>query len=130
LLDGSRLETYLLPHLVHPGLLQPPCGSPSHGCRPGHDLLMLVAVLLFLLGCWKLAPSGVLSSGNAMLSGLVPQSGNILGLLLALGLLSCSNWLLWQEGEVLGCSASDIGFPIVGCVAVMLLLRELPLDCC
>jgi hypothetical protein len=91
---------------------------------------MLVAVLLVLLGCWKLTATGELSSGNAMLSGLVPQSGNILGLLLTLGLLGCSNWLLGQEGEVLGCSASDIGFPNVGCVAVMLLLRELPLDCC
>jgi hypothetical protein len=59
--------------------------------------------------CW------LLSSGNAMPSGLIPHSGNILSLLLALGLLGCSDWLLGQEGEVAGNSASNIGFLLVGC---------------
>jgi hypothetical protein len=53
--------------------------------------------------------------GNATPSGFVLHSGNILGLLLALGLSDCSNWLLEQLGEVTGCSASDIGFLLVGC---------------
>jgi hypothetical protein len=115
LLYGIRLETYLLPHLVHLGLLKPPSGSPFHGCRPSHDLLMLVVVLLILLGCWKLAADELLSSGNESLSDLVPHSGNIHDLLLALGLSDCSGWLLRQEGEVSGYSVADIGFLPVGC---------------
>jgi hypothetical protein len=49
-----------------------------------------------------------------MSSGLVLQNGNILGLLLVLGLSGCSDWLLGQEGEVPGCSASSTGFLPVG----------------
>jgi hypothetical protein len=41
----------------------------------------------------------LLSLGNATHSGLVPHSGNILSLLLALGLFGCSDWLLGQEGS-------------------------------
>jgi hypothetical protein len=111
-MEGIRLETYLL---AHPGLLRPPSGSPFHGCRPGNGLLMVVVVLLVLLECWKLVAAELLSSGNAMPSGLVPHSGNILGLLLALGWLGCFDWLLGQECEVPGCSASDIDFLLVGC---------------
>jgi hypothetical protein len=37
--------------------------------------------------------------------------------LLALGLSSCSNWLLGQEGEVRDCSASNTGFLPVGCAS-------------
>jgi hypothetical protein len=77
----------LLPHLVHPRLLQPPSGSPFHSCRPGHDLLMLAMVLLVLLGCWRLAAAELLSSGNESPSDLVPHSRNIHDLLLALGCL-------------------------------------------
>jgi hypothetical protein len=77
--------------------------------------MMLAAVLLVLLWCWKLAAAELLSSGNATLSGLVPHSGNILDLLLALGLLSCSDWLLGQKDVVSGCSASNIDFLLVGC---------------
>jgi hypothetical protein len=47
-LDGIQLETYLLAHLAHPRLLRPPSGSPFHGCRLRHDLLMLVVVLVVL----------------------------------------------------------------------------------
>jgi hypothetical protein len=78
---------------------------------------MLVVVLLILLGCWKLAANELLSSGNESLSDLVPHSGNIHGLLLALGLSDCSGWLLRQEGEVSGYSVADIGFLPVGCAS-------------
>jgi hypothetical protein len=43
------LETYLLPRPEHPGLLRSPRGSPFHGCKPDHGLLVLVVVLLVLL---------------------------------------------------------------------------------
>jgi hypothetical protein len=49
-LDRIRLETCLLPRLEHPGLLRPPGGSPFHGCKPDHDLLVLVVALLVMLG--------------------------------------------------------------------------------
>ena len=48
----------------------------------------------------------MLSLGNDSLNGHVPHSGNIRGLLLALELLGCPDWLLGQEGEVPGCSGS------------------------
>jgi hypothetical protein len=76
---------------------------------------VLAVVLLVVLGCWKLAAAELLSSGNESLSGLVPHSGNIHDLLLALGLSSCSSWWLGQEGEVPSCSTADIGFLPVGC---------------
>jgi hypothetical protein len=91
LLDGIRLETYLLPHLVHPRLLRPPSGSPFHGCRPGHDLLMPTVVLLVLLGCWKPTAAELLALGIALPSDLALHNGNILGLL---ELSGCSDWLL------------------------------------
>jgi hypothetical protein len=50
LLGRIRLETYLLPRLEHPGLLRPPGGSPFHGCRTDHGLLVLAMVLLVLWG--------------------------------------------------------------------------------
>lgn len=37
------------------------------------------------------------------------------GLLLALGLLGCSSWLLGQEGELPGCSDADTDSLLVGC---------------
>jgi hypothetical protein len=77
LLDGIPLETYLLPHLVHPGLLRPPSGSPFHDCRPSHDLLVLAMVLLVLLRCWKVAAAELLSSDNDSPTDLVPNNGNI-----------------------------------------------------
>ena len=113
--DEIRLRTYLLPHLVHPGLLRPPSGSPFHGCTHGHDYLLLVEVHLALLGHWGLSAAAPSSLGNASPSGLVLHSGSILCLLLALGLLGCSDSLLAQEGEVLGCSASDTGYLPAGC---------------
>jgi hypothetical protein len=50
-----------------------------------------------------LTVADLLSLGNDSSSGLVPHSGNICGLLLALALPGCSDWLLGQEGEVPGC---------------------------
>jgi hypothetical protein len=37
------------------------------------------------------------------------------GLLLALGLLGCSSWLLGQNGKVPGCSDADTDFLPAGC---------------
>jgi hypothetical protein len=53
--------------------------------------------------------------GTASPSGLVLHSGNILCLLLVLGLFGCSDLLRGQEGEVPGCSASDTDSLLVGC---------------
>jgi hypothetical protein len=53
--------------------------------------------------------------GNDSPNGLVPHSGNMHGLLLALELLSCSGWLLGQEGEVPSCSNADTNFLPDGC---------------
>jgi hypothetical protein len=72
-------------------------------------------VVCSLLGHWELTAAELLSSGNATPSGLVLHSGNILGLLLALGLSNYSDWVLGQEAEVPGCSVSSIGFLPVGC---------------
>jgi hypothetical protein len=56
-----------------------------------------------------------LSLGNNLSNGLVPHSGNMHDLLLALELLGCSGWLLGQEGEVPGCSDADTDFLPAGC---------------
>jgi hypothetical protein len=53
--------------------------------------------------------------GNESPSVLVPHSGNIHDLLLVLELLGCSNLLLGQEGEVLGCSVAATGVLPIGC---------------
>src|SRR5687767_10957579 len=113
--DEIRLRTYLLPHLVHPGSLRPPSGSPFQGCMLGYDCLLPAAVHLALLehrGWSVAAPS---SSGTASPSGLDLHSGNILCLLLVLGLLGCSDLLREQEGEVPGCSAFDTDYLPAGC---------------
>jgi hypothetical protein len=115
LLDEIRLRTYLLPHLVHPGSLRPPSGSPFHGCTLGHDYLLPVGVHLALLEHWGLPAAAPSSLGNASPSGLALHSGSILCLLLVLGLPGCSDSLLGQEGEVPGCSASDTGYLPADC---------------
>jgi hypothetical protein len=113
--DMIRLRTYLLPHLVHPGSLRPPSGSPFHGCTLGHDCLLPAAVHLALLEHWGWSAAAPSSLGTASPSGLVLHSGNILCLLLVLGLLGCSDLLRGQEGEVPGCSASDTDSLLAGC---------------
>jgi hypothetical protein len=115
LLDEIRLRTYLLPHLVHPGSLRPPSGSPFHGCTHDHDYLLPVEVHPALLEHWGWSVVAPSSLGNASPSDLVLHSGSILCLLLVLGLLGCSDSLLGQEGEVPGCSASDTGYLPAGC---------------
>jgi hypothetical protein len=111
-MDEIRLRTYLLPHLVHPGSLRPPSGSPFHGCTHGHDYLLPVEVHLALLEHWGLSAAAPSSLGNASPSGLALHSGSILCLLLVLGMLGS---LLGQEGEVPGCSASNTGYLPAGC---------------
>ena len=113
--DEIRLRTYLLPHLVHPGSLRLPSGSPFHGCTLGYDCLLPAVVLLALLEHWGWSAAEPSSLGTASPSGLVLHSGNILCLLLVLGLLGCSDSLLGQEGEVPGCSASDTDYLPAGC---------------
>jgi hypothetical protein len=76
---------------------------------------MLVVVLLVLLGFWRLAADELLSSGNESPNGLVPHSGNIHDLLLALGLSDCSDWWPWQESEVPSYSTTDTDFLPIGC---------------
>jgi hypothetical protein len=71
---------------------------------------------LVLLGHWKMTIVGLLSSGNASPSGLVLHNGSILYLLLVLGLPSCSDLLLGQEGKVPDCFASGTDFLPLGCV--------------
>jgi hypothetical protein len=66
-------------------------------------------------GHWKMVVAELLSLGNDSPNGLVPHSGNMHDLLLALKLLGCSGWLLGQEGEVPGCSDVDTDFLPAGC---------------
>jgi hypothetical protein len=97
-------------------LCSPPDGSPFH-TEHGvvHGCLLLAGVHSVLLGHWELTAAELLSLGNATPSGLVLHSGNILGLLLALGPSDCSDWLLGHVGEVSGCSVSSTGFLPIGC---------------
>jgi hypothetical protein len=69
----------------------------------------------------------LLSLGNDSPNGLVPHSGNMHDLLLALELLGCSGCLLGQKGRVPGCSDVDIDFLPAVVLAGLLLLRKLPL---
>jgi hypothetical protein len=124
LLDGIRLGTYLIPCLVHPRLLRPPSGSPFHGCRPGHGLLVLAVVLLVLLRSWKLDVVELFSLSKESPSGHVPHSGNIHCLLLALALPGYSDWWLGQEGEVPGCSIVDTDFLCAGCASGTVVAAE------
>jgi hypothetical protein len=108
-----RLRTYLVSLLGSPELCRPPGGSPfytRHGAV--HGCLLLSELHSVLLGHWELTDAELLYLGNVMPSGLVPQSRNILGLLLTLGL---SDWLLGQESEVSGCSVSGTDFLLISC---------------
>jgi hypothetical protein len=97
-------------------LCRPPGGSPFHTEHAaGHSCLPLAGVHSVLLGHWKLTVAEMLSLGNATPSGLVLHNGNILGLLVALGLSDYSDYLLGQEGEVPGCFVSGTDFHPVGC---------------
>lgn len=99
-----------------PELCRPPGGSPFHiGHEAAHGLLLLTEMHFVLQGHWELTAAELLSLGNESPSDLVPHSGNIPGLLLALGLLGCSDWLLGQEGKVPGCSVAGTSFLPIGC---------------
>jgi hypothetical protein len=67
------------------------------------------------LGHWELAAAELLSLGNDSPNDLVPHSGNMHDLLLALALLGCFGWLLGQEGGVPSCNDADIDFLPAGC---------------
>jgi hypothetical protein len=84
------------------------------GTRLSTVVCSLLGYIFALLGHSELTDVDLISLGNVMPSGLVHHSGNIHDLLLVLGLLGCSDWLLGQEGEVPGCSASGTGFVPVG----------------
>jgi hypothetical protein len=114
--DGILLGTYLLSCLVFPELLRPLDGSSSHGCSTSeHDCLLLAKVHSALLGHWGTAAAELPSLDNASPNGSALHNGRILCLLLALGLLDCSSWLLGQKDEVPDCSASRTDFLLVGC---------------
>jgi hypothetical protein len=53
--------------------------------------------------------------GSVSPNGLVPHSGNMHDLLLALELLGCFGWLLGQEDGLPGCSDAGIDFLLAGC---------------
>jgi hypothetical protein len=110
-----RLRTYLVPLLGSPKLCRLLGGSPFHtGHMVGHGCLLLAEMHSVLLGHWELTVAELLSLHNVTPSGLVLHSGNIIGLPLALGLSSCSDWLLGQEGKVPGCSVSSTSFFHIG----------------
>jgi hypothetical protein len=67
------------------------------------------------VGHWGLAAAELPSSDNASPNGLALHNGSILYLLLALGLLDCSGWLLGQEDEVPTDSAFGTNFLLAGC---------------
>jgi hypothetical protein len=54
--------------------------------------------------------------GNDSPNGLVPHNGNMRDLLLALGLLDCSSWLLGREGELPSCFEAGTDFLPIGCL--------------
>jgi hypothetical protein len=114
--DSTRLRTYLVPLLGSSGPCRPPGGSPFHiGHEAAHNCCLLAALHSTWQGHWELVVAELLSLGNNSPNGLVPHSGNMHDLLLALELLGCSSWLLGQEGEVPGCCDADTDFLTAGC---------------
>jgi hypothetical protein len=67
-------------------------------------------VLLVLLGHWLLAAAELLSWDSSSHSGFVLHSRSMHDLLLVLGLLGHSGWLLGQEDELPGCSDTGTDF--------------------
>jgi hypothetical protein len=62
-----------------------------------------------------------------MSSGLVLQNGNILSLLLVLGLSGCPDWLLGKKARCLVVLPLVLVSSLLVVLDVLLLLRELPL---
>jgi hypothetical protein len=65
--------------------------------------------------------------GNDSPNGLVPHSGNMHSLLLALELLGCSGWLLGQEGDSLVALTLILISSMLVVLTVLLLLSKPPL---
>jgi hypothetical protein len=85
-------------------MVQPPMVV---GCSASNrDCLLPAEVHSVLLGHWGPATVEPSSSDNASPDGLARHSASILCLLLALGLLDCSGWLLGQEDGVSDYSVS------------------------
>jgi hypothetical protein len=112
------------------GLLRPLDGLASHGCSASeHDCLLLAKVHSALLGRWWPAAAEPSSSDNASPNGPALHNGSILGLLLALGLLDCPDWLLGQEDEGLVILPLELTSSWLAALAVlMLMLMVLPLE--
>jgi hypothetical protein len=62
-----------------------------------------------------MAAAELLSLGSSSPSGFVLHIRNMHDLLLVLGLLGHSGWVLGQEGELPGCSDAGTDFLQVGC---------------
>jgi hypothetical protein len=71
---------------------------------------VLALVLLVLLGHGLLAAVGLLSWDSSSPSGFALHSRSMHDLLLVLGLLGHSGWLLGQEDELSGCSDTGTDF--------------------
>ena len=67
-----------------------------------------------LLWHWGSATVEPSSSDNALPNDPALHNGSILCLLLALGLLDCSGWLMGQKDEVLDYSSSGTDFLLAG----------------
>jgi hypothetical protein len=114
--NDIRLRMYLVPLLGSHGLCWSLGGSPfCTGHEAAHGCCLLVAMHSAWQGHWELAAAELLCLGNDSPNGLVLHNGNIHDLLLALKLLSCSGWLLGQEGEVPDCSGAGTDFLLAGC---------------
>jgi hypothetical protein len=99
-----------------PRLLRSPDGLAYHGCSASeHDCLLLAEVHSALLGHWGLAAAELPSLDNASPNGPALHNGSILCLLLTLGLLDCSGWLLGQEDKVSDYSTFGTDFLLAGC---------------
>jgi hypothetical protein len=84
-----------VPLLWSPKLYRPPGDSPFHtGHEATHSCCLLAEVHFVLQGHWELTAAELPSLGSDSSNDLVLHSGNICGLLLALALLGCPNWLL------------------------------------
>jgi hypothetical protein len=90
--DEIRLRTYLVPLLGSLELYQPPGDSPFHtGYVAGRGCLLPIELHSVLLGHWEPTAAEPSSLGTASPIGLALLNGNILCLLLALGLSGCSD---------------------------------------
>jgi hypothetical protein len=74
-----------------------------------------------------LAAAELLSLGNDSPNGLVPHSGNMHDLRLALELLGCSGWLLGRKARCLVVLTLILISSLLVVLTVLLLLRKLPL---